>query len=386
MRGMRWAVGVGLIGVSNLISSGSAQGQGGSLLIAGGALRDSSGAIFKRLVQLASGGTICALGTANSDPARVANLAVGDIKTAGGTGVAVDITTKNAAQSTTDPKTLETLRDCTGFWFEGGDQRRIMEAFAPQGKATPALEVIRGRFAAGAVVGGTSAGAAMMSDPMIAEGSSLEALKAGKATLEAGLGFVKGVVTDQHFLKRGRFARLLLAMAQSGAKLGVGVDEDTAVVIPANGAWQVIGSSSVALFEAPDGLKPDRLEGIELSLLSQGDTFDPVTKVITVSSVRKAIPANDTYFGPGVRFDSNLAAPDAFKNLAQDFADSPENTAAGLLMIGSSAANFNDDAWRVTLEKTSRSAGYYGRGDGNNYSVTRLRLRLESVRVTVAPR
>jgi cyanophycinase len=245
MRAMRWMVGVGLIGVSSLISSGSAQGPGGSLLIAGGALKDSSGAIFKRLVALANGGTICALGTANSDPARVAGLAVNDIKAAGGTGVAVDITTKNAAQSTSDPKTLETLRGCTGFWFEGGDQRRIMEAFAPQGKASGALEVIRQRFAAGAVIGGTSAGAAMMSDPMIAEGTSLEALQAGKAKLEAGLGFVKGVVTDQHFLKRGRFARLLLAMAQSGAKLGVGVDEDTAVVIPATGAWQVRSAGRV---------------------------------------------------------------------------------------------------------------------------------------------
>jgi cyanophycinase len=376
-------VGAVFLGVSSMTQG---QGQGGSLVIAGGALKDSSGAIFKRLVQLAGNGSICALGTANSNPARVADLAVSDIKAAGGTGVAVDITTKNAAQSTVDLKTLETLRGCAGFWFEGGDQRRIMDAFAPNGKPTPALEVIRQRFAAGAVIGGTSAGAAMMSDPMIAEGSSLEALQAGKATLESGLGFVKGVVTDQHFLKRGRFARLLLAMAQSNTGLAVGVDEDTALVIPASGAWQVIGASSVTIFEAPRGLKPDNLQGIEVSLLSQGDTFDPATRAITVSSARKAIPANDTYLGPGVRFDANLSAPDAFKNLMQDFADSPEKTASGLLMTGSSATNFTDDAWRVTLEKTERSTGYYGRGDGNNYSVARLKLRLEEVRVTVTPR
>jgi cyanophycinase len=367
------------LGVSGMTSG---QGQGGSLVIAGGALKDSSGAIFKRLVALANGGTICALGTANSNPARVADLAVGDIKAAGGTGMAVDITTKNAVQATADPKTLETLRGCTGFWFEGGDQRRIMDAFAPGGKATPALEAIRARFAAGATIGGTSAGAAMMSDPMISDGTSLEALKAGKASLEAGLGFVKGVITDQHFLKRGRFARLMLAMTGSGSRLGVGVDEDTALVIPASGAWQIIGSSGVTVFEAVDG----STQNLEVSLLSQGDSFDPATKTFTVSSARKTIAAGDSYFGPGLRFEANLTAPDAFKNLVQDLADSPETSAAGLIMTGSSGASFSDDGWRVTLTKTPRTASYYGKGEGNSYTVTRLGLRLEPIRITVAPR
>jgi cyanophycinase len=374
----------GLVGAVFLgaFSVTSGQSRGGSLLIAGGGLKDSSGAIFKRLVGLANGGTICALGTANSNPARVADLAVGDIKAAGGTGVAVDITTKNAVQSTSDGKTLETLRGCAGFWFEGGDQRRIMDAFAPGGKASPALEAIRARFAAGATVGGTSAGAATMSDPMISDGTSLEALRAGKASLESGLGFVKGVITDQHFLKRGRFARLMLAMMGSGSKLSVGVDEDTALVIPASGAWQVIGSSGVTVFETVDGSN----QNLEVSLLSQGDTFDPATKTFTVSSARKTIAAGDTYFGPGVRFEANLIAPDAFKNLMQDLADSPETSATGLIMTGSSGANFSDDGWRMTLTKTPRSAAYYGKGEGNRYTVTRLGLRLEPIRITVAPR
>ena len=382
MRAKRLAV--GLVGAVSLgVSSMTlGQGQGGSLIIAGGGLKDSSGAIFKQLVQLAGNGSICVLGTANSNPARVADLAVGDIKAAGGAGIAVDITTKNAVQSTTDPKTLETLRGCTGFWFEGGDQRRIMDAFAPSGKPTPALEVIRQRFAAGATVGGTSAGAAMMSDPMISDGTSLEALKAGKASLDVGLGFVKGVITDQHFLKRGRFARLMLAMTGSGSKLAVGVDEDTALVIPARGAWQIIGSSGVTVFEAVDG----SAQNLEVSLLSQGDTFDPATKTFTVSSARKTIASSDTYFGPGVRFDANLIAPDAFKNLVQDLADSPETSAAGLIMTGSSGSSFSDDGWRVTLTKTSRSASYYGKDDGNSYTVIRLGLRLEPIRITVAPR
>jgi cyanophycinase len=361
------------------------QSQGGTLVIAGGALKDSSTAIFKALVERA-GGTICVFGTASSDPARVADLAVADIKNAGGTGVAVDITVKNATTNASDPKILETLRACTGFWFEGGDQRRIVDALSPQGKATPALEVIRARFAAGATVGGTSAGAAMLSDPMISEGSSLEALRMASANLAPGLGFAGGVLTDQHFLKRGRFARLALGMAQAKLKLAVGVDEDTALIMPASGPWRVVGASSVAVFEAGANLEAGRVADVEVSLLSQGDTFDPVTRAITVSNARKAIAANDTYFGPGVRFDSNLASPDAFKTLAQDLVDSPETSASGLFMRGSNDATFTDDGWRATLTKTARSAGYWGRGDGNTYSVVRLNLRLEPVRITVAPR
>jgi cyanophycinase len=354
------------------------------LVIAGGALQASSGAIFRALVRAAAG-PIAVFGTASAEPARVAALAVADIHNAGGRGVAVDITPENAARTASDPATLEVLRGCGGYWFEGGDQRRIVAAFAPQGRASPVLETIRARFNAGAAVGGTSAGAAMMSDPMIADGTSLEALRAGEATLERGLGFLSGALIDQHFLKRGRFARLVLGMAQAKVKLGLGVDEDTALVMPSAGPWQVIGSSSVALFEAPALFEPGRIRDVAFSLLSQGDSFDPQGRAIIVSRARPAISA-DEYCTPGVQFDANLSAPDALNRLAQNLASSLEASASGLVMTGSSSASFSDDAWRVVLEKTSRTQGFYGHGDGNAYTVVRVGLRLEPVRVTVAPR
>jgi len=293
----------------------------GSLLIAGGALIGSSHAIFRTLTELAGGGRIAVFGTASSEPARVAALAVSDIVKAGGIGVALEVTPRTSS----DPALLEELRSCAGLWFEGGDQRRITDAFTD----TPALEVIRERFHAGAVIGGTSAGAAMMGGVMIADGSSLEALQRGAATLETGLGFLRGAITDQHFSQRGRFARLMLALLHTGADIGIGVDEDTALLIPPSGAWQIIGSSSVTLFEQRDGR-------LSVSQLRQGDSFDSLTNTLQISSLSERSTLNP----------SDLLEPNAFKNLLEDFTHQPRSRLERVIQVEKSR-------WKLTLQKTS---------------------------------
>ena len=298
----------------------SSHGTRGSLLIAGGALTRSSHAVFGTLVTLAGGGKIAVFGTASAEPSRVAALAVEDIARAGGVGVALEVT----QQTSSDPELLEHLRGCAGFWFEGGDQRRITAAFA----GMPALEVIRERFEAGAVIGGTSAGAAMMGKTMIAGGSSLEALENAAATLEAGLGFLHDAITDQHFSQRGRFARLILAMTETGAAIGVGVDEDTALLIPPAGAWQVIGSGSVTLLEQRHGR-------LNISLLRQGDSFAPLTAALQISSQPcSPSPAH-----------SDLLEPNAFAHLLEDFANHSSLALERVVQAGGSR-------WRLTLRKT----------------------------------
>ena len=296
-------------------------GTRGSLLIAGGALTGSSHAIFRTLTELAGGGRIAVFGTASSEPARVAALAVSDIVKAGGIGVALEVTPRTSS----DPTLLEELRSCAGFWFEGGDQRRITDAFTD----TPALEVIRERFHAGAVIGGTSAGAAMMGGVMIADGSSLEALQRGAATLETGLGFLRGAITDQHFSQRGRFARLMLALTATDTAVGVGVDEDTALLIPPSGPWQIVGSSSVTLFEQRDGR-------LSLSLLKQGDTLDPLTNALQIASQSERS-------SPMPR---DLLEPNAFKDLLEDFIHQPSSELERVIQTDNSH-------WKLTLQKTS---------------------------------
>ena len=273
------------------------------------------------LTELAGAGRIAVFGTASAEPNRVAALAVSDIVKAGGIGVALEVTT----QSSSDPALLEQLRSCTGFWFEGGDQRRLTAAFTD----TPALEVIRERFIAGAVIGGTSAGTAMMGGVMIADGSSFEALQRGAATLETGLGFLRGAITDQHFSQRGRFARLMLALLQTDTAIGVGVDEDTALLIPPSGSWQIIGSMTVTLLEQFDGR-------FCVSLLRQGDAFNLLTNTLQISSLPER-------FSP---VPDDLLESNAFTDLLEDFAGHSSSELERVIRIGSSQ-------WKLTLQKTS---------------------------------
>src|SRR5262249_8568256 len=144
-----------------------------------------------------------------------------------------------------DPANVGKLRHANAIWFSGGDQTRITRVLLePDGKKTPALEAIWEAYRKGAVIGGTSAGTAIMSRQMFTNPkTALGMLKYGitKDDVGPGLGFVgDDWFVDQHFLVRGRFARTLQAMEYLGYQYGIGVDEDTALVVK-EGKFQVIG-------------------------------------------------------------------------------------------------------------------------------------------------
>ncbi len=131
---------------------------------------------------------------------------------------------------------------------------------------------------AGAVVSGSSAGAAIMTDPMIGGGSSAGALQEGVraegegegVVLEKGLGLLETAFVDQHFLARGRWARLLVAvLATDSFDLGMGIDENTALVVEGDSAW-VVGASGVVFFDTRGVVRDDEGKagsGIVLHLL-----------------------------------------------------------------------------------------------------------------------
>ncbi len=129
------------------------------------------------------------------------------------------------ADNTTDPEIIEPLENAAAIWFTGGDQRRITQLLID----TPALAAIRSAHQGGAGLGGTSAGAAMMSDPMIT-GGFRNGDESEPLTMDRGLGFFPNVIIDQHFSERGRLWRLKDAVGRSPHGLGLGIDEDTAIV------------------------------------------------------------------------------------------------------------------------------------------------------------
>lgn len=130
----------------------------------------------------------------------------------------------------------EPLETATGVWFSGGDQGRVMRLYG----GTKAEIAFRRVFERGGTIGGTSAGAAVMSRVMIADGNTHEAV------LDRGLGFVTRAVVDQHFAERGRFGRLFRVLDEYPELVGLGIDEPAALVVRGN-SMRVIGEGRVSV-------------------------------------------------------------------------------------------------------------------------------------------
>lgn len=175
-----------------------------------------------------------------------------------------------------------------GIWFTGGDQARIVKALVRDdgGDDTAMLSIIRTRFAAGAVIGGTSAGAAIMSRTMIEKGDPLSLLPGEGARRERivtgrGLGFLRQGVVDQHFGERGRLIRLVASLGSIDGfdRIGFGIDEDTALVVaPDQARTRVVGRGRVTFVDARNAPYRDGdaldVRRVRLMVLEAGDGAD----------------------------------------------------------------------------------------------------------------
>jgi cyanophycinase len=223
-------------------------------------------------------------------------------------GVLLDV---RAPQAAFDSALVKQLLGCSGYFFTGGLQSQITRVLRPNGTSTPALDAIRSRYRRGALVAGTSAGAAIMSDPMIVGGNSVAALNTGLAgkgvNLGPGLGFLNGALADQHFLARGRIGRLLVAILQSEQhKIGFGIDENTALVVDGHTA-HVEGASGVVLVDGRAARRDSAGNGgsgLRIHLMGTGDNFDLATHRLVVDQRKRAIAksgrpvvAPDSLFG-----------------------------------------------------------------------------------------
>jgi cyanophycinase len=164
------------------------------------------------------------------------------------------------------------------IWMPGGDQVRIIERLGKTG--IPAA--IRKRYQDGAVVGGTSAGAAVMSTVMVIGGekADLKSVRSGGTETMDGLGLWPQVIVDQHFVKRQRFTRLLACVLDHPDLVGVGIDEKTAVIVD-GGKCEVMGESTVLVLDARAAQKRASkagetlsASGLQLNVLHQGDKFE----------------------------------------------------------------------------------------------------------------
>ena len=186
-----------------------------------------------------------------------------------------------------DPGSVNRILSAGGIFLTGGDQRRLMQRLA----GTDAARALHIAFQVrSCCIGGTSAGAAAMSHVMLAEGDTPRLPEKDAAVLGTGLGFVANAIIDQHFSQRRRLGRLLSALAQRPDLLGVGIDEDTALLIERGRGIEVIGQGAVTLIDGRrmrtnyrDAESSERLEmlGVTLHVLPTGNHYysEPSTRL-----------------------------------------------------------------------------------------------------------
>jgi len=218
----------------------------GALLIVGGA-EDKTGdcVILRELVRLGGGPSarIAVLTVASQFPREVGASYVRTLTRLGAAHVEpVDVRERAQAD---DPAVLRAIEDASAVYFSGGIQVRIARLIG----GTELHAVLRRRWEAGLVVGGTSAGAAAMSATMILGSPGPPNVPTAEVMLGTGLGFVPEVIVDQHFSERRRLGRLLTAVGRHPDLLGVGIDEDTAILLRGSRA-DVLGRGAATLVDA----------------------------------------------------------------------------------------------------------------------------------------
>lgn len=190
----------------------------------------------------------------------------------------VELYLRQRAETVSEEK-LRVFEGAAGVFSSGGDQLRLSSALGDM----PAERRIREIFERGGVIAGTSAGAAAMSDTMLVKGKGGESYRIGDLHMAPGLGLIRDVIIDHHFAEHGRIGRLLGAVAQNPRELGVGIDEDTAIVVRGR-RFEVIGSGAVYVVDGAGvthsniaEAEPQRalsIYDVRLHVLSAGDSFD----------------------------------------------------------------------------------------------------------------
>jgi cyanophycinase len=394
----------------------------GSLVIVGGGLEADNKSIFNQLIELSGGpekATFAIIPSASgvatqtyvyfskeliSYGVKPENIHLIPIAMADDDST-MDIDESSWRNNGSDPKLAEIVRKSSCVWFSGGDQLRTMKTLLnPDGSQTPVLKAVWEVFRSGGVVGGTSAGAAIMSEPMIGAGNSMGALKHGVKTsfegddfpesegvlLTHGLGFFPLGMVDQHFNTRARLARLIIAMMQDQktVKIGFGVDENTALIY--NGKLKILkvaGAAGVTIVNTAKATLSQvqdlpLLENVIISYLDEGDVYDIKSSSIIPAEGKKSTVGHEYY---------NIANPSQtgmFSGSATNFL-----SLITVSLIDNKAVdkvqniNFTDKetGFLVTLSKTPESKGFYTDKPVDRYTVTGIRMDISPVKITLTP-
>lgn len=250
----------------------------GPLLIIGGHEdKDGDRTILKALATLLEGGRLVIATIASREPEGYFDSYREAFRGLGVTDL-VELYVEERSDSGTR-EALKTLDGASGVFFTGGDQLRIASQIGDTAIEKRILQI----HAEGGVIAGTSAGASVMSETMLVKGPNDESYRLGELHMAPGLGLMRDIVIDQHFAERGRYGRLMGAVAHNPRLLGVGIDENTALLVRES-AGEVLGAGAVYVVDG-EGVthsnvaeaRPDcalSMHDVRMHVLASGDVFD----------------------------------------------------------------------------------------------------------------
>jgi len=200
-------------------------------------------------------------------------------------------------EQTNDPEVIARIQAADVVMFTGGDQLRLTSILG----GTKLHDIILDKYKSeDFIYAGTSAGAAAASNNMIYQGSSSEALLKGEVKITSGLSLIQDVIIDTHFVQRGRMGRLFQAVVGNPRTLGIGLGEDTGLLITGEGRMEAIGSGLVILVDGRhvrdtnltqvDLGKPISINNMVVHVMSMFDTYDLTTREMEIHNSQYSIP------------------------------------------------------------------------------------------------
>ena len=370
-------------------------GPKGSLVIVGGALRADNAAVWERIVRLAGGESarIAVFASASASPEATAKFNMDLLNQYGADSFFIPVAVKLAGSdylaAADDPELAAAVRKAGGAYFAGGDQSRITRSLRrPDGSNSLVLDALWDMYRKGGVIAGSSAGAAIMSSTMFDEPRTvLGTLKQGVAEgheISPGLGFIgDDVFVDQHLLVRGRFARMLPVMLKKGYKLGLGIDENTAMVVSPNRDVEVIGYKGALLIDLHDATTEPgafNLSNAKVSYLDSGDRFNIASGDFFPAQDKaegKLDPAKPYYREP--LFAADILGNTTVVDLLAKLIDSDQPDAIGLT-LGSPRSVQPDLGFEFRFSRVKDSIGYMSAAS-EAYSIYNVRMDIRPIQI-----
>jgi len=393
----------------------------GSLVIVGGALGSDNAEIYHKFIALAGGvdkAKVAIIPAASTKPVHYAQMFKNDLVKYGVFEKNIDIlpiATKDDnttdqidegkwAENADNKDIAERIKNYSAFWFTGGDQTRITEVMVRKdGSRTDVLEEIWTAYQNGAVIGGTSAGAAIMSEVMIGGGSSYGSLRYGfsdkyieteqqeygAAYIDKGLGFFTFGIIDQHFDRKARLGRLIIVNMKfrNQYQRSFGVDENTALVVyNSTQTIEAIGMGGVTIIDVSTAKTKEKSKytnftDIEISYIEERDKFDLKTGEFHINPVKAATVGKEFLNIPQISATGVMSPNGSLKQLiTYHLVDN-----SGVSEVKSYCFGEDNIGFELVFRKTPETKGFwaYMNGQIEHYSAIKVKLDIKPIKIQI---